>query len=85
MYISSISERSERIPWEDDLSESQEEVVVELLLDVEEVSELSDLPSLVGTRRVSKDMSHRYLESRACLKEWSWSSNSSSSRRQSGR
>src|SRR5712691_4147969 len=29
MYISSISERSERIPWEDDSSESREEVVVE--------------------------------------------------------
>ena len=86
MYISSISERSERIPWEGDSSESREEVVVELLrLDVEEeVSELSDSPSLVGTRRFSKDTSFRYLKSRARLKERSWSSNSSSSRRRSG-
>jgi len=57
---------------------------VELLVE-EEVSELSDSPSLVGTRRFSKDTSFRYLKSRARLKERSWSSNSSSSRRRSGR
>jgi len=82
MHISSMSERLERIDWEDDLSsESREEIMVGLLrLDVkEERSELLDSPSVVGEIRVSKNTSCRYLESRARLKEQSALSNSSSS------
>ena len=54
-----------------------------LMLDVKEV--LAESESLARReRKGSMEMSSRYFESRACLKEWSMSSNSSSSLRQSG-
>jgi len=75
---------SEGVGWNDDLSsESKEDI--ELRLDIEERSESWESLSLVEGMRGSMDMSCKYLERQARLKERSTSSSSLSSLQQRGR
>jgi len=78
---------SEGVGWEDDSSsESKEDIELRLLrLDIEERSESLESLSLIGGMKASMDMSCKYLERRARLKERSTSSSSSSSLRRRGR
>jgi len=91
-YILSMSESESRVGWSSELRDDTEltlltltllTLLILLILDVEEASVESE--SLAEReRKDAMEMSSRYFERRARLKERSTSSNSSSSLRRSG-